>query len=270
MGMLAWPEETGEPWDLSIGERTLAGAVNYLVHRAPAARIALIAFLGDFMHYDSMIPVTPTSRNQLDADSRFPKMVRASVRAIRHVIERVLEKHEQVQVIVEIGNHDLASSIFLMECLANTYENEPRITIDTSPKHFHYYRFGECLVGTHHGHGVKLEQLPLIMATDRRQDWGETRHRFWWTGHLHTGKKLVAPVAQDFAGCSVERFRVLPPSDAWASQKGYRSVRDMKAIVLHRRYGEVARSTVSPEMFGDGEGYETGNSDGHTLHKAEE
>lgn len=70
LGMLSWPDETGAPWDIKIGERMLAGATDYLMQQAPDAAIGLLVFLGDFMHYDSFEAVTPTSRNQLDADSR--------------------------------------------------------------------------------------------------------------------------------------------------------------------------------------------------------
>ncbi len=249
MGMLAWPAETGAPWDLSIAEQILASATDHLVAAAPPASRALIAFLGDFMHYDSHVAETPTGHNRLDPDSRFGKMVEAVFRAMRRVIERALKKHRGVRVIVEIGNHDLSSSVFLMAALANIYENEPRVSIDTSPMHFHYHRFGACLVGTHHGHGVKMQQLPIIMATDRKEDWGATRHRYWWTGHIHHAKTQAAMHAQDFSGCSVESFQILGPEDAWAREKGYRATRSMKSIILHREYGEVARHTVNPEMF---------------------
>lgn len=249
LGMLAWDKETGADYDLKIGENLLIGATDYLVRSVPACGTALVAFLGDFMHYDSFETVTPTSRNMLDADGRYPKMVRAAIRSMRYLIEAAARRHHQVHVIVEIGNHDLSSSIFLMECLANVYENNPRITIDTSPAHYHYFEFGGCLIGTHHGHGAKMDSLPLIMATDRADAWGRSAHRYWWTGHVHHSKtKQVANAAQDFAGCSVESFRVLAPTDAWAAQKGYRSTRDMKAIVMHREHGEVARHTVNPAM----------------------
>jgi hypothetical protein len=164
---------------------------------------------------------------------------------MRYAIEAAAAKHGRVLAIVEIGNHDLASSIFLMEALSNIYENDPRITVDTSPAHYHYFEFGRCLVGTHHGHGPKPDKLPLIMATDRPEEWGRTEHRYWWTGHIHHD------TTKDFEGCRVESFRVLPPSDAWATQKGYRSRRDMKSIILHSEYGEVARHTVTPSMFGE-------------------
>jgi hypothetical protein len=94
-----------------------------------------------------------------------------------------------------------------------------------------------------------MKNLPLIMATDRPEDWGRTRYRYWWTGHIHTSKTQAATNSQDFSGCSVESFRILAPTDAWAHQKGYRPHRDMKSITLHREFGEVARNTVNPEMF---------------------
>ena len=243
MGMLSWHRETGSSYDLEIGERLLAGAMDHLTTVTSACDRAAVVFLGDFMHYDSFDTVTPTSRNMLDSDGRFPKMVRAAVRTMRRAIETTARRHREVLVIVEIGNHDLASSIFLMEALHNIYEDNPRITVDTSPRHFHYFSFGQNLVGVHHGHGAKVADLPMIMAHDRKELWGSTSHRYWWTGHVHTQKRF------DYQGCSVESFRILAPVDAWAANKGYRAGRDMKAIVLHREHGEVARYTVNPSMM---------------------
>ena len=250
MGMLAWNKETaGGDYDIKIGENLLVRATDHLVEAAPESDAGLVVFLGDFMHYDSMEPVTPTSRNQLDADGRFPKMVRASIRAMRYLIEKAATKHKTVHVIVEIGNHDLSSSIFLMEALHNIYDREPRITIDTSPRHFHYYQFGACLIGVHHGHGTNMKNLPLTMAADMPEAWGQTMYRMWWTGHIHKSVTQAATSAQDYSGCTVESFRVLAAADAWADQKGYRPHRDMKSIILHKEFGEVSRQIVNPAMF---------------------
>lgn len=242
-GMLSWREETGDDYDLEIAEQLLVGAFDHLVKAAPPCKQALITLMGDLLHYDSFVPETPASRNTLDADGRYPKMVRAAVRSTRYLIKAALARHEAVHVIVERGNHDPASSIFLMEALENVYEGEPRVTIDTSPAKFHYYRFGANLIGIHHGDTVKMKDLPLLMAHDRAADWGETEHRFWWTGHVHHD------ATQEFPGVKCESFRVLAAKDAWHSEKGYRSKRDMKAIVLHREHGEVARHTFNPDML---------------------
>ena len=248
-GMLSWARETGARWDLDIAEQTLARAHDELIASVRPCETALIALLGDWLHYDSTEAVTPTNRNILDSDTRYPKMIRVGIRAVRRMIERAAARHGRVHVIVEIGNHDLASSLFLAEALANIYESNPRIAIDTSPMHFHYFEWGDVLIGTHHGHGAKMADLPLIMATDQPEAWGRTRHRYWWTGHVHHRNDIRVLTARDDHQVAVESFRVLAPNDAWAHQKGYRSIRDMKAIVMHRRFGEVERHTVKPEMW---------------------
>lgn len=245
MGMLSWSVETGANWDIQIAEHCLGRAFDMLVDSSPPSKHCLIPFLGDLFHYDSFVPETPAHKNKLDADSRYPKMASATLRAVRYAIEGAAAKHEHVHVIPEIGNHDESLMVILALSLANIYENEPRITIDISPRLYHYYRFGKTLIGTHHGHKTKMPDLPLIMAADRPDDWGQTTHRYWYTGHLHNKEVLV----KDFTGCRVERFCVLPPVDAWAHQAGYRSIREMNSILIHREHGEVGRNVVNPAMF---------------------
>ncbi len=245
IGMLAWDKENpeGKDWDLKIGEMMHIQAFDYLFDASPASERGLILVLGDFLHYDSWQPLTPEHKNLLDADSRAPKMIRVGMRIVRYGIERALKKHNIVDVGVEIGNHDPYSALFLMESLRAIYENEPRVVINSSPQHFHYWKHGKVLIGTHHGHGVKTEKLPLIMAADQPEWWGQTKHRVWHTGHVHHDE------IEEFNGCTVEKHRILAPADAYASQKGYRTGRSMKAIVYHQEHGEVERRTVKPEML---------------------
>jgi len=243
MGMYAWAAETGANYDIAIAERLLADAMNHLVSAAPPSHTAIVAVLGDFLHYDSTEAVTPAHRNLLDSDGRAQKMAASAVHALRHLVAAALGRHERVHVIVENGNHDPHSTVFLRLLLSVQYENEPRVTVDMSPSHYHYFEWGANLVGTHHGHGAKLDQLEGIMAADRPEAWGRTRHRVWWTGHVHHQQ------LKDYRGCTVESFRILPPIDAYAAGKGYRSKRGMQSIILHREHGEVARHIVCPRMF---------------------
>jgi hypothetical protein len=244
IGMLAWRKENGgESWDVKLAQQTLDQATDFLVDSAPQAGHALVAFLGDFMHYDSWEAVTPSSGNVLDADGRYPKMVRAALESACRVIERAAEKHRNVTVIVEIGNHDLAGSVFLAEALRLYYAKSEHITIVDSPAHYHHHVFGNNLIATHHGHGAKMADLPQLMATDWPLAWGNTVHRVWWTGHIHHTQ------IHEYAGATVESFRVLAPKDGWHHQRGYRSRRGAQAIVFHALHGEIARNTVHPEMF---------------------
>lgn len=242
MGMLSWHEETGTDYDLAIAERLLIGAVEHLVGVVMPCDTAVMAFLGDLLHYDSFESVTPANRNQLDSDTRYPKMVRSAVRVIRHAVATALDRHRNVKLIFEPGNHDPASTVWLTELFAALYENEPRVTVDTSPRHFHYVSFGKSLIGTHHGHTLKMDKLPLRMATDQPEAWGSSKYRYWWTGHIHHD------TTKDIDGCKVESVRVLAPVDAWAA-KQYSSMRDMKAVAYHKEFGEVERHTFNPEML---------------------
>jgi len=242
-GMLALKIENQDAdHDLEMGEKLLLGAMDHLVKTAPKCETSVIVLLGDLLHHDTF-KSTSESGHLLDSDSRYPMMVRAAVRSVRYMIRAALMHHTNVLVIIEIGNHDLSSSVFLMECLHNVYEDDPRVTIDRSPAHYHYFRHGKCLFGTHHGHGPKMDKLPLIMATDRPEDWGATEYRYWLTGHIHHDS------VKEFPGCRTESFRILPPADAWTAAKGYRSGRDMKCLIMHASYGEVARHIVNPAML---------------------
>jgi hypothetical protein len=243
LGMLAWAREVGTSYDTAIGEQLLAAATDHLMGTMLAATNCLIAFLGDYVHYDSLDAVTPEHKNQLDADSRKGKLIPAVVRSMRRMIEQAAQRHHFVHVIVEAGNHDPDASLWIQELLRVKYEDNPRITIDGSPARFHYYRFENNLIGTHHGDKAKMEDLPIIMANDRAEDWGNTNHRYIYTGHIHRRTAL------DVHGVSVESMRILPPADAYAHQLGYRPIRDMKAIIIHVTHGEVARYTFNPNML---------------------
>lgn len=242
IGMLSWDEETGANYDTDISEKLLISAMDYLVDASPASSVGVVLLIGDFLHYDSYESITPQSKHQLDADSRYPRIVRAAMTTVRYAVDKALTKHARVKVVVVAGNHDPSSMVFLREALWHLYEKEPRIEVDRSPKVFQYVRHGKCLLGAHHGDKVKADKLPLLMATDCKQDWGETEHRYIFTGHVHHDH------VKDHPGARVESVRILPPQDAWAYGAGYRSARDMKRIDFHAEYGEVCRQLVTPEM----------------------
>lgn len=239
IGMLSWADETGQDWDLEIAEDKFISVFNRLIAAAPRCNEAVIVNLGDYFHYDNMEGVTSRSGHSLDVDSRYAKMVRVGVRIMRAMIEYALGHHATVRVINVCGNHDDTSSIFLSVALANIYEREPRVIIDDSPTPYHYVKFGKCLIGAHHGHSTKMQNLPGIMATDRARDWGETEYRYWLTGHIHHDSM------KEYPGCKVESFRTLAAKDAYATWGGYRAGQDSKCIVYHRDHGEIERHTVA-------------------------
>jgi len=245
IGMYSWQDETGDNWDLTIAERIHCGAMAELVNAAPATETAIVLNLGDALHYDSMAAVTPRSGHNLDADGRYAKMVSVTIKVMRQCIESALGKHKAVHVINLPGNHDETGALWLSIALSHIYEREPRVTVDTNPSVFSYYRWGKVLIGAHHGHACKPDKLAGVMACDRAKDWGETLHRHWLIGHIHHESK------KEVGGVTVESFNTLAAKDAYATNGGWRSNRSMQAIVYHREHGEVGRSKVHAAMFED-------------------
>jgi hypothetical protein len=241
VGMRAWLKECGADWDLAIAQDVHRQVVDDLVSRSTPSEQALLVNLGDLLHYDSMMPVTSRSGNMLDADGRYNKMIRVATEVMVQFVESALTRHKRVHVISAIGNHDETGAQWMALLLEQRYLRDKRVTVDTSPSVFNYYRFGQNFIGVHHGHTVKkVDALPAIMATDRPKDWGECSHRTWFTGHVHH------EAVKEFPGCMVETFGTLATADAYATAGGWRSRQNAYAIELHEEAGEIDRHRSNP------------------------
>lgn len=237
-GLHAWKPETGADFDLKKAESVTFGAVDKLVSRVPLAGTALLLNLGDYFHADNGGNRTPKSGNPLDVDGRFQKVASVGFRAMIRCIERLLETHGKVIVRNNPGNHDPHQALMLNIAVSARFHNNLRVYVDPSPSSFYYLRFGKTLIGSTHGDGAKLQDLPIIMARDAKRDWADSDYRVWHVGHFHHNQKYAQ---KDLVGCEVETHRTLAANDAWHVHEGYRSMRDMKAITYHRELGEDGR-----------------------------
>ena len=239
IGMYAWADEAGDDFDTEIAAGQLRGAMQRLVASGPDSETGVIVNLGDFFHADNAENRTMRSGNVLDVDTRWQRVMRLGAHLMVELVETALGKHERVVVRNAIGNHDDHSSLMLSLIMEAFFRDNERVTIDTSPAMFWYYRpaNSKVLIGVTHGDKTKLSDLPLIMAADRAEDWGQTQHRYWLTGHIHNRK------VEEHGGVICESFRTLAARDAYASGRGYRSGRDMHAIVFGE-FGEIERHRV--------------------------
>jgi hypothetical protein len=244
VGMLAWSRETGEQWDLEIAEDLIVKTFTLMIDASPAAAVGIVNQLGDFLHFDSLIPQTPTSHNALDADSRYQKVVKVAVRILRRVIAHALTKHAIVYVYMHEGNHDMAGSVWLRIMFAALYENEPRVVVGESPLPYVAYQHGKTMIGFHHGHLAKKDSLPLLFAARFSKMWGETLKRYIHTGHLHHVDEKEHP------GVKVQQHPTIAANDAYGARAGFLSERQATCVTYHKEFGEVARFMIVPEMVG--------------------
>lgn len=245
LGMLAWAEESGDDWDMKIAEDLATRWLERAIASSPHASTAILANMGDFLHWDGLAAVTPTSKHVLDADTRYTKLVRVAIKLIRKMIQMCLETHQKVHVVMAEGNHDEASSVWLRETLKVVYENEPRITIDDNPDPYYCYEFGNTAIFIHHGHKRRAEQIDQVLAAKFRKVFGRTEHAYAHIGHLHHLKAIETSLMV------VEQHRTLAAKDAYASRGGWLSERAASVITYHNEYGEVQRATITPAMLLD-------------------
>lgn len=242
IGMMSWEPETGMDWDIKIAKQKFTSVFDRLVKTAPPCKQALIVNLGDYFHADNMEGVTSRSGHHLDLDGRFVKMIEAGMFIMRRMIESALEHHEKVTVINDIGNHDDTGAPWLSVALSALYENNDRVEVMISRAPFQYFEFGKVLIGSHHGHTCKMQNLPAVMAADQAKAWGRTEYRYWLTGHIHHDSM------KEFPGVKCESFRTLAAKDAYAAWGGYRAGQDCKCLIMHPEFGEIERHTVNLAM----------------------
>lgn len=242
LGMKSWKNETGADWDMDIAEKLLVQWFNAAIAQAPMAETAVLANLGDFLHWDGYEPVTPTHRHVLDADTRYQKLVRVAIRVIRKIINMLLRKHQKVVVLMADANHDPSGGAWLRELFAVVYEDEPRVTVDTSADTYYCLEHGQTSLFFHHGHRRGIKDVDRVFSAKFREVFGRTKYSYGHLGHLHSNALEETQLMQ------VERHRTLAAPDAYAAKGGWVSGRDAKVITYHKRYGEVSRLTINPEM----------------------
>lgn len=242
LGMKAWGEETGADWDTRIAEDLLVAWFAAAIELSPNAESCIFAQLGDFIHWDGLEAVTPAAHNILDADTRFQKVVRVAIRAIRRIVKMLRQKHKYVHIIMAEGNHDPASSIWLREWTAAIYEDAEGVTVDKSADPYYCHEFGDTSIFFHHGHKKKFGSIDDVFVAKFREVFGRTRHSYGHMGHYHSIKVAESNLMV------VEQHRTLASPDAYAARGGWMSGREAKTITYHKQYGEVGRVSITPEM----------------------
>jgi hypothetical protein len=228
IGMLAWHEDGGADWDVRLAEKMIVDAFTHLLACSPDAHHGFFAQLGDGLHSDGMVPVTPAHGHVLDQDGRFHKVVRTAIRIFRTIVSMLLTKHKEVTVLMAQGNHDPAGSVWLQEMFSVLFEKNPRVHVVVSPKPYYAKEWGDVMLGFHHGHKATPERLPDVFMGEFRDLYGRTKQTYIHCGHRH-GVKVI-----ETNSAIVEQHRTLAARDAYASHGGYRSGRSMSVVTYHK------------------------------------
>lgn len=243
-GMMSWGEETGgADWDLTLQKQLWCKWWSYAIAQSPEADTAILAQLGDLVHFDGLKAITPAHGHVLDSDSRFSKIVRTVIWCMRFAVRELLKKHQNVHLIFSDANHDEAGEVWMREMFAAHFEDEPRVTVDRSPGSFNVFEWGLTSLFYHHGHKKNFKNVDTTWVGRFREVFGRTKFSYGHTGHLHSDEMFTSNT-----GVKVERHETLAAPSSYEANAGYNSGRSAKVITYSKRFGEVGRSILTPEM----------------------
>lgn len=235
LGMYAWGRETSDvDYDVKLATSDMRMAFAKVLALTPQSRQGILIVGGDYFHADDNNSETPASKHSLDTDGRFDKVVDAGVAILVEVIDRLLERHQDVRVRVLRGNHDENAFRILRVGLMAWYRNEPRLTVEREPVDLFMFQWGKCAIFAHHGDKAKPQQAALYVS-DICPFWSDTRHRHFFSGHVHHDQ------AKDVGPLRWESLRAFCPPDAYASSMGYGARRALQSLTFHKQDGLVLR-----------------------------
>lgn len=238
VGLLTDAEETGNDWDTKIASKAFQETFGKLVSVTPSAGTAVLCQLGDLLHVDDQQNVTPSSKHQLDVDSRYFMILRRAVASMKWAIEALRRKYPMVVYNGSPGNHDPHASVAVTLALAEHYRDIPDVHINEEANEFFLHEFGANMTVCHHGHKVKPERLVHFVAAQWPEAWGRTKHRIALSGHIHHERAI------DIGGMTFESIGTIIPRDAYAYSHGYTARRGLCSITLHETDGEISRARV--------------------------
>lgn len=238
LGLRACADACGTESNLDLATAKFRRVTRRLLAQSPDSGTALILQLGDWTHADDDLAMTPTSKHILQVSDDILPVIERGIELMVDLIYQALEKHTKVIVKILPGNHDKNAWIGLYVALVQHFRDNNRVTIDRQQADYWFFRWGSTLIGAHHGHRLRPEEMAAAMANECRADWGETFYHLFLHGHLHHER------VKEVMGVSVECFRTMADVDRHHSGK-YGSGKSLISITLHEDDGPDGRSFVN-------------------------
>jgi hypothetical protein len=238
IGKLCTSFESGETYDNQVAVKRVLDGVKGILQKVSSFDIDKILFIGgnDILHIDNPKRTT-TSGTPQDTDGMWHTNFLIAKQLYVDVLE-ILIGVADVHFTFNPSNHDYTNGFFLAQVVETYFKDCKNITFDCTIAHRKGYKYHNNLIGTTHGDGAKQGDLPLLMAQEFSQEWGETKHRYVYTHHVHH------KTSKDFIGVTVESLRSPSGTDSWHHRNGYQHAPKAVEGFLHcKENGQIARIT---------------------------
>jgi hypothetical protein len=233
--------------DIHVGENTelvikrCHEALDDILIKATMFPISKIVFAGgnDVLHVDTDTHTT-TKGTQLHAEMR-PEDMFVKAKDLYIALIEKLVAFAPVHYVHIPDNHAKISGFHLSQVIEAWFHKHPEVTVDVSKDYRKRLVFGDNLVCFAHGHGVKDNDRPLDFATVFAKEWGLTRHRYGYLGHIHHNKSIISKHIKEMPGIEIQWLRSIQPQNDYESLSGYHSKAGVSLFIHHPKDGQVAR-----------------------------
>jgi len=244
VGKLATEYETGTRYDIAKAVSQVDEGVEGIINKSFGFNIDKVIFVigNDCLHIDNARRTT-TSGTPQDTDGMWYDAFLAAKAMYVRAIERLLP-YSDVTVIFNPSNHDYVTGFMLAQTIEAYFRWSKNVTFDTSISHRKYTQYGVNMIATSHGDGAKLEQTPLLMATENPQMWNDCPMRYIYLHHIHHKQTHKFMSGKDYIGVTAEFLRTPSPSDSWHHRNGYVGAKKAIEGFIHSfTEGQVCRLT---------------------------
>ena len=237
IGKLCSSFETGEDYNNQIAVKRALEGVDGILQKVSSFAIDKILFIGgnDILHVDNPKRMT-TSGTPQDTDGMWYDNFLIAKQLYIDILLKLVTVAD-VHFTFNPSNHDYTNGFFLADVIKTYFKDCKNITFDCSIAHRKGFKYHNNLIGTTHGDGAKLADLPLLMAQEFSQEWASTKHRYVYTHHVHH------KTAKDFIGITVESLRSPSGTDSWHHRNGYLSIKAIEGFLHCKNNGQIARIT---------------------------
>lgn len=237
IGKLCSAFEVGESYNNQIAVQRVLKGCKGILNEIDTNSIDKILFVigNDILHIDNAKRTT-TSGTPQDTDGMWHTNFLIAKALYVDIIE-ILMQVADVHVVYNTSNHDYTNGFFLAQVIETHFRECKNVSFDTTIAHRKYFVYGKNLIGTTHGDGAKVQDLPLLMAHESK-DWSNCKHKYIYTHHLHH------KVSKDYMSVCVETLRSPSGTDSWHHRNGYEHApKAVEGYIHDKEHGQIMRIT---------------------------
>lgn len=233
-------------WHLEKATEIVKGALADAIARSSGYPIDKIIFVmgSDALHTDTAGYTTTKGTQQVTDGSSWAEAFKVAQEAYTHCIAS-LAPIAPVHCVHVSGNHDELMGWALSQTIQATFSKAKSITFDVDDTPRKYVAYGTSMLCFTHGDKVKDADLPMIVAHEAPDMWGQTSHRYIYMGHRHHNMAIKYRSIKENPGITLQWLRSPKPTDKWHRDNGYLGGQGITSFIHSQTGGQVASLSIN-------------------------